>query len=601
MLGLAQKKYISDGGKLPFYKQSEQHWPLLQEMLHKQQVSFVDFALAEQLLQECSQVDEAAAIFLCHLSAAARAGHLCVKIEQNHIEPSSQVWQEADAEDVVECAVDWLALDKKIIQGAASIIIQDLLNKGVLCSYGAFFYLQRYWAYENEVLLHFRRILNATPTINIDTLQQTEKMLPEQMEAVKAACNNCLTLISGGPGTGKTFTAGQLIRTFWMALPPEQHGHCEIALAAPTGKAAANLQHSLAQATADLDGFKSIKAKTLHALLGIRSSSENNSQELSADLIVVDESSMIDVKMMALLLAAIKPGARLILLGDPHQLPSVSAGSIFADMIHCLDSAHSIVLKTCLRAELQTLISFASIINKGDSAGALKMLSDSSQEGIKRVIMKSEDAGIFQQELVNYAAPRFRIKNVPQMNPKDLLQAFNHFRILSPLRKGPYGVNALNELFAQRIRQEMRHEMWCAMPIMLMNNDYRLELFNGEVGVLVTHPAAGFKLQQGDYALFVNKNQENGMAYRKIPALLLPPFEYAFCLSVHKSQGSEFDHILLLMAEGADIFGREALYTAVTRARRQLEIWGSDRTLHHTIEHCSKRLSGIYERYKSEK
>ncbi len=173
-----------------------------------------------------------------------------------------------------------------------------------------------------------------------------------------------------------------------------------------------------------------------------------------------------------------------------------------------------------------------------------------------------------------------------EQNPKELLEAFQRFRILTPLRKGPYGVETLNRTLVRHYLSKT--DQWFVAPIMLVNNDYRLELWNGEVGILVRRKSE--HIQEGDFAIFPKRG--------KVPALLLPKYEYAYCLSVHKSQGSEFDHVLLLMPEGSEVFGRELLYTAATRARKKLEVWGSDEVLEKTINTQSHRLSGISHRFK---
>ena len=174
--------------------------------------------------------------------------------------------------------------------------------------------------------------------------------------------------------------------------------------------------------------------------------------------------------------------------------------------------------------------------------------------------------------------------------PELLLKAFNRFRILSPLRQGPYGVEEINSLFLKNALKRCTGSRFIA-PIMIVKNNYSLGLFNGEVGVLVCHPkGAEGHFQVGDYAIFPS-NEKEGV--RKVSALLLPRFDYAYCLSVHKSQGSEFDHVLVLNPQRSANFGRKVLYTAVTRARQSLEIWGSDQELIKTIANHDQRLSGF--------
>src|SRR5262249_11532711 len=154
--------------------------------------------------------------------------------------------------------------------------------------------------------------------------------------------------------------------------------------------------------------------------------------------------------------------------------------------------------------------------------------------------------------------------------PLELFAKFNQFRILTPFRKGPFGYEALNALCHKNLAKTLRLGERSVIPIIVVATDYGLELFNGEVGILVCHHKVNefSAFQKGDYALFPGNSLEKaGQSMRQIPAILLPKFEYAYCLSVHKSQGSEFERVLLLLPEGSEIFGREVLYTGVTRAR----------------------------------
>ena len=159
------------------------------------------------------------------------------------------------------------------------------------------------------------------------------------------------------------------------------------------------------------------------------------------------------------------------------------------------------------------------------------------------------------------------------------------------MRHGPLGFDTLNQLIVQHMRRQCDKNTPFIAPILITKNDYRLELCNGDTGILIKADAKSDRLQEGDVALF-----SDGEAIRSIPALLLPPYEYAYCMSVHKSQGSEFEHVIILMPERAECFGREVLYTALTRAKKRLTIWGSDNTLTKIIETKAERQSGISER-----
>ena len=569
MLGFAQKLFLEKGKKLPFKPaQTKKSWPQLEKLIAKRSTGYVDYALTEFLLRKIENASDEVAAFICYMSLATRAGHSCVQVNATAAipDPMELLKQSSEEPNLLE-ATEAIAFKESVLKGTAKLPSTlctqiESENQAVptpLCQFENRIYFQRYWQAESTFKQHLKRIQTTPPSLNPDLkkvteqlteLQKEQKLLTEQSAAILQAGHESLFVLSGGPGTGKTYTAGQLIKTWWNAFSEEQQSKFSIALAAPTGKAATNLQRSLESATKDLILFPKIQAQTLHSLLGIRSNKTTQTL-LSYDLILVDECSIIDLQLMAALLSAIKPGARLILLGDRHQLSPVGVGNPFANL------NAGVELKTCLRSELKDIINFAEAINTGDTKQALQMLS----RVIKRLPIK-EQASVrsMQEEIISYALPFFS-------------QSSNQFCILTPLREGPFGVNTLNNLIAQRLHHRSPQQEWVVAPIVITKNDYKMNLFNGEIGLLFRKHQED--VQEGDYALF----QE-----RKIPALLLPKYEYSYCLSIHKSQGSEFDHVLLLVPEGSEVFGREVLYTGVTRARKQLTVWGHDDVFHKILK-----------------
>jgi exodeoxyribonuclease V alpha subunit len=586
MLGFAQSQFLQIDGQSLLRHQMKDLFPLITSLLQSDTFSYIDWALAQKMTKGLSNIQEAELLFLCYLSFISRRGHLCIQIEDAKILPDPQdLWQEAYNEQIHQC----------ILTGSRT------LPQGLVQRDGTRFYFDRQWVYESQFLAHFIEIKQSIPSLSFDlhkiqeelqSLLQKQKLLPEQADAILKGCQNSLTLICGGPGTGKTYTAGYLVKLFWNALTDQQKASCEIALAAPTGKAAANLQKSLGKVLNDLSGLKPITAVTLHGLLGI-SRKAYQSQDITyllADLIIVDESSMIDVQMMVKLLSSVKPGARLIFLGDKHQLPPVEAGGLFADMIACLESEDQTsvaFLKTCLRAELEGIVHFAQWVNEGNYATL------SASHPAPGIVIDSRDVN----SLLEYASPFFDYPGFSETEEIHVLTLFNRFRILSPMRKGPQGVEELNSRLRLAQTKKYRHRSKFMAPIMITHNDKRLELFNGEVGILVrNHHGQNEQLQEGDYALFPS-NVDGSV--RRFPAILLPRYEYAYCLSVHKSQGSEFDEVLLWLPEGSEVFGREVLYTGITRAKKKLVLACEQETLRKVMERRSLRLSGVCERYKS--
>lgn len=379
--------------------------------------------------------------------------------------------------------------------------------------------------------------------VGIENLCESGTITEEQGRAIHQGCTQSLTTISGGPGTGKTYTAGILLRLFLSLLK----GPCKIALTAPTGKAAANLQKSFEKFSSDLKGQEGIQSLTLHSLL--RLGRKRECKPIDADLILVDESSMIDTKRMVDLLGSVKKGARLILMGDPHQLPPVEIGGLFAELVK--ENAHGVLLSKCLRTDLASIVQMAKMALTGQGEG---------------IICHADPEPFLDEALHAYQSPT-------DAGPAELLSFFNQYRILSPLNKGPWGCETINTRIFSKLFS-LRGP--CVAPILITKNDRTLNLNNGEVGVLVCQTPGEYR--QGDFAYF-----EGSDGIRQFPAIALPQHTWAFCLSVHKSQGSEFDRVLLLWPDGAEKFGRPGLYTGITRAKKQINLICSSATLHATL------------------
>jgi len=632
MLGLAQQLFVERHGKQPWKieasTQPKTSWPLLDEMMSAKRLNEIDLALAKKLLAYTHSQDEASIALICHLSMAARQGHLCVTIENNQIiPPPEEVWLSTEENSQFQSIsqASWSTLHSLLIEAVQSpdeswlSVVENnakIVNTPLCCHQNRY-YLQRYWILESQFVTHVAPFLNeSTPQLQPNMIQinnavkeliKSKALLPEQGQGILNGCQYPLTVITGGPGTGKTHTAGILLRTFLESLTTEQRKQCRIALAAPTGKAAANLALSIQRALKGQNDFPPLTAQTLHTLLGIQKGiSARPMRLLDIDLLLVDESSMIDVQVMGRLISSLKPGTRLILIGDRYQLPSVEAGSLFADLVNYLQSSPTTIsrvteLKTCLRAEMKDLIDLAEKVNRGEKFTIPANQSLSQKDCINFVQFDSNShPKVIQQRLLRETQSRFpTIHHIPD-HPLEILKQFSQFRILTPLRRGPLGTEQLNSLFAAAAISHSQHAICTVMPIMITRNNPSQELFNGEMGLIVkfNREMAVRNDHQDDFALFPSK-KENGLPeenVRKIPAILLPPFEYAYCISIHKSQGSEFNYVLMLLPEGSETFGREALYTGITRARQNLEIWSSSSILNKMISHTALRHSGVIQR-----
>lgn len=625
---------MSSGLAKTFFSDTYQHSPwqeikaiaprsesLFQKFLTDQRISYLDYILTLRLLRDVpDSIYSDIALCICHLILAAKEGHLCIRIDKEAIFPSpSHLWARENSLPLQEKEIR--ELEQRIYLGFEKIpsnlftyVTKEeayLFPMTPLCRYKNLLYLQRHWIFETMILQHLNKHMNQPISFQLNNKKIEEEiqsllekglLLDKQAEAIQQAIDSPFSLIAGGPGTGKTYTAGHLIKLFWNQLSSEQKNTCEIVLAAPTGKAAANLQRSLNRATADLTDFPPLTARTLHSLLGLkgtRAHIEDKTSQLSADLILVDEGSMVDVRLMALLLGAIKEGSRLIILGDKHQLPSVEAGNLFSDLMHLTIEDKKWIscttLQVCLRAELKSIIEFASAVNQGNTSDVLSMLNNPNFTGLYHTELAANKKEAL-KVLFKFVQPLFPSIIHSEDSPKKIVEMFNGVRLLSPLRKGPWGVDDLNQFLWNHFIQHAPKKGWIAIPIIVVANDYRQDLFNGETGVLIRKLplSSSDPLQIEDYALFESRADDKET--RNIPALLLPKYEYAYCLSVHKSQGSEFDHVILMMPEGSEIFGREVFYTAITRTRKQLNIFGSQFVLAKTIVQQGNRLSGLAQR-----
>lgn len=363
--------------------------------------------------------------------------------------------------------------------------------------------LPAYEKLENE----FSGLVKERLNTSIETIpfKSIDGLTDEQNKLVASAINKPLGVIAGGPGTGKSHTAARLVETLQKNISTR----LDMVFSAPTGKAAERLK--------SLFKGSNVKSMTLHRLLG------QEEVVLPYDLIVVDEASMIDLKLMIRLFKSVKRGARLLLLGDGNQLPAIDAGAPFQALVDYLQVCP---LKTCLRSDLNELKTFYDLILEGNGEKAVAFLKS--------------------PERINL---HFKPLQIP-----------SHFPVLTPIKHGPFGVNQINRSHAKRGK----------IPIIILENDADLELFNGDMGII-----------EGNRAL---------IGEREFPLNLLPRYDYAYALSIHKSQGSEFDHVHLLLPEGAEEFGRNLLYTGATRAKKALTIYASEDTFMKTVSENSKRL-----------
>ena len=453
-------------------------------------------------------------------------------------------------------------------------------------------YLYRYWWDEYRLAQAIKQLNRHIPSTlaDADLQQLSVGTHPQQAQAIKVALQSGFTLITGGPGTGKTFT---LVRILIALL--QQNSQLTVALAAPTGKAAARMQEALRQSLAQLPVAQQLlkalpqTAFTLHRLLGMGHGTQpkfNAQQPLPYDLIIVDEASMIDLRMASQLLTAISPNARLILLGDANQLAAVEAGAVLAELNKAQTLSQSRVHLTQSQRFGGQIGQLAEAVCRGDTLTVTQLIEQNSDELNYAPLEQVES--LAKKLFIGYQAFAQALKSKTDI--VDLLKLFDDFRVLCAVREGSYGVNALNQRLSLLLQKELVQNedplaVWYhGRPVMVTQNDYSLDVFNGDIGITLEE-------EDGFYVYFPARDTPT----KRVSAARLAHSETALALTIHKSQGSEFKQVaVVLPKEESPILTRQLLYTGITRAKKQIQLWALKPILLKTIEQETKRASGLH-------
>ncbi len=505
-------------------------------------------------------------------------------------------------------------------------------------------YLHRYWQYEKKLADAIReRTTGTQPEVDPRKLTQgLEELFPGedsgqidwQKIAAAIAVLKRFSVITGGPGTGKTHTIARILALLIVCqdrVPPV------IYLAAPTGKAAARLAEAVKQACGELNCSAAVKdlipteVYTIHRLLkpvaGTPYFRHNRDNPLAADMVVVDEASMVDLALMSKLLQALPPHARLLLLGDKDQLASVEAGSVLGDIcdrhaLHGFSGGLAAKLEQLTRMKLAGAVTLSSepaglqdcitvltnsyrfsaaggigglsrAVNQGDADSALALLKNPAETAVSWHRVGSD--GRLARELSPVIRDGYR-KYLVQKEPLAALEAFNRFKLLCALKIGPFGAAAINRMAEQVLcRANLIPPVATAgspwyrgRPVMITRNDYNLGLFNGDIGVTLSDP------DSADDRLEVFFPGAGGGETRRFAFYRLPEHETVYALTVHKSQGSEFDHVVVVLPDrDYPLLTRELIYTALTRARQKLSIWGTEAVFKSAVRRQIERTSGL--------
>ncbi|MBB1202894.1 exodeoxyribonuclease V subunit alpha [Enterobacteriaceae bacterium 89] len=565
------------------------------------------------------------------LSRDSGEGHVCLPLAQLQAEEQASGRAQALWQQIFALAGPMDAVETHLLASPAvsdgSIATPLVLSDGRL-------YLNRMWHNELAIAQFFTHSGPVAEDQQPQIAAALAALFPPSAEtdwqkvAAAVALTRRISVISGGPGTGKTTTVAKLLAAL---IQTNESPKCRIRLAAPTGKAAARLTESLGAALRQLpltEEQKSLlpaEAGTLHRLLGAQPGSQrlryHAGNPLHLDVLVVDEASMIDLPMMARLIAALPAHARVIFLGDRDQLASVEAGAVLGDVCAWVNAGY-----TPERArQLSQLTGYPLPAGEGTQAGALRdslcLLQKSyrfnSESGIGQLakavnggdakMMKSvlaqsytdielkplrtsaEYEVMLEDAFQGYAGYLDLLK--ARAEPAEILEAFDRYQLLCALREGPYGVSGLNEQLEQMLARKRRilpsrHSRWYeGRPVMIARNDSTLGLFNGDIGIA---------LDRGN-GLRVWFPMPDG-TLKSVQPNRLPEHDTAWAMTVHKSQGSEFNHAaLILPSQSLPLVTRELVYTAITRAKKQLSMYADESILAKAITIRTERRSGLAE------
>ena len=437
---------------------------------------------------------------------------------------------------------------------------------------GDLLYTRRNWQYERNVAERIGRMAENVLASDV-TLPDDEfysLLRKEQRDAVLSMCKSQFSILTGGPGTGKTHTIARAVRYLQETDPG-----LRLALAAPTGKAAARMTESMAKA-----GVTAAPATTIHALLGAQydlvSFRHGRENPLSVDWLIVDEASMIGMPLMSKLLDALPDGCRLTLVGDVDQLASVERGHVFGDLCRMTGVSISRLRESTRFPPDGDIARIAAAVNGNDPAEAMAILG-AGRDVVSYVDLSGAPAAVpaAWPGFVEMCRERFAAF-AGSKEPETALDRLNGFRSLCALRHGPYGAERLNEFVKKLLGRG------CPVPMMITQNDRLQDVANGDVGVVVRDGPQRLCLPVAD-------------GTRAIRRELLPAMELAFATTIHKSQGSEFDDVAIVLPPDGDspLLTREILYTGITRTKGSVRLYAGEASVAACCQKTVERVTGL--------
>ncbi|MEJ2461481.1 MAG: exodeoxyribonuclease V subunit alpha [Candidatus Thiodiazotropha sp.] len=602
----------------------------LQQLQEARLIGPLDLHFARFLMDAAGASDELVGVTAALTSAARREGHVCLEL-------GALAGGELLAETPQALALPALApWRERLMQ--SGIVGRPGEWQPLILDDGNRLYLHRYWEYEQRLGRQLlQRAAEKAGDVDAGVLRAgLETLFPPvegqagtdwQKVATVSAVLQRLSVISGGPGTGKTTIVVRI-----LALLRQQPGgeSLRVALAAPTGMAASRLQQSIRGSKrqlplpAELLAAIPEQAVTLHRLLGVVRTGtryrHHRENPLPLDLLILDEASMVDVSLMASLLDALPTTARLILLGDRDQLASVEAGAVLGDICQGCEGAGSdftqrlsalsdetlpehpvstgalsdnvTLLRRSYRFGSDSAIGrLAKAVNQGDEAMAVSLMESATEE--HGLVWSTQDPALFAAE--RYTRLFDRLAEAAPV--EELFALLREFRLLCALRGGPQGVDRMNRTILRHLvrlgRVSLDREWYPGRPVMVTRNDYTLGLYNGDVGIVAPHPD-----QPGQLAVAFPAADD---PIRWIAPARLSAVETVYAMTVHKSQGSEFDQVLLLLPEQmSPVLCRELIYTAITRTRRQFALIASPELFRQAVTRSLMRHSGLIDLLRNE-
>ncbi|WP_237570043.1 exodeoxyribonuclease V subunit alpha [Mycolicibacterium lacusdiani] len=571
----------------------EAHWRraagatgLLREFNDAGVLDASDVLVAQRVTALGGEADDRVALAVALTVRALRGGSVCLEL--------AGVAEQVDVPDL-----PWPDADGWVDAVRTSPLVDTAPH--VLRMRGDAIYLDRYWREEQQVADDLLAMVSADPMTAAAT--DVDRLFPpdyaEQRAAAELALRQRLTVITGGPGTGKTTTVARLLALLAGHAHASGAPPLRIALAAPTGKAAARLQEAVQAEIDQLDlvdqrRIAGLQATTMHRLLGSRPDNSSRfrhhrGNRLPHDVVVVDETSMVSLTMMARLLEAVRPEARLLLVGDPDQLASVDAGAVLADLVDGLGERGDVRI-----AELKTPHRFgaaigalAAAIRDGDADAAIEVLhaggdhvewidADDPTSALRAVLLP----------------PAMDLRRAAILRDgKAALATLDAHRLLCAHRRGPHGVAHWNRQVERWLTDATGEPIWTAWyagrPILVTANDYGLQLYNGDVGVTLVDDA-------GLRAVVAGSGATVSLATSR-----LADVETMHAMTIHKSQGSQAREVTVLMPPvDSRLLTRELFYTAVTRAKEKVRVVGSAEEVREAISRRAVRATGLASRLR---